>query len=423
MIAQGFDGAEQAQIDLKTVERPQIVIIGGGYAGMAVALRLARHSEAEIHLVNPQRRFVERIRLHQVAAGQTLRTIDIPHLLRGKGIVFHAAWVAQIDPETRQVRLSNSDLLAYDRLVYALGSRIDFSVPGARAYGMAVANLDASERIDARLSALPARSRVVVVGGGLTGMELSTELAERYPHLAWQVVTRAAYADGYAPGACDYFRAALAQRGIDLLTGVSVQEVTPDHLVTEQGDIPFELCLWAGSFRAPALGRESGLAVNARDQVLVDATLRAVGAPDIYVAGDSAALPASYTPQLVMGCKTAMPQGFQVADNLLAELRGEAPQPLRFAYVLTCVSLGRHDGLVQLLAADGSPHARFFTGRLAAWVKELICRSTVTSLQLERWFDFYDWFRPRTPTNADGAAHEPAAHAPSVVTGASGHSA
>ncbi len=389
--------------DLTTLEKPRVVIVGGGYAGMAVALRLARHSRAEIHLVNPKQRFVERIRLHEVAAGRALATIDIPHLLRGKGILFHKALAVQIDPQARQVHLSNGDVLAYDRLVYALGSQIDFSVPGSREYALGLDDLSASGRINQQLGQMDAGSRVVVVGGGLTGTELVTELAERFPQMRWTMVAQEAFAGGYAPRARDYFHAALQRRGIELRSGLAVQEVAADHLVTDQGDVPFDLCLWAGSFRAPVLGRASGLAVNARDQVLVDSSLRALSAPDIYVAGDSAALPASYRPYQVMGCKTAMPQGFQVADNLLAELRGQSPEPLRFTYMITCVSLGRRDGLIQTLTPDGSPQPRFLTGRMAAWVKEMVCRSTVWALQLERWFDFYDLARPK-------AALEPASN-------------
>jgi NADH dehydrogenase FAD-containing subunit len=96
-----------------------------------------------------------------------------------------------------------------------------------------------------------------------------------------------------------------------------------------------------------------------------------------------------------MGCKTAMPLGVHGAMNLLAEMRGDAPQSLAFGYQATCVSLGRHDGLVQMLAADGRPTHRFVRGRMGAWAKELVCWSTVMALRLERHFNFFDWVNPR----------------------------
>jgi NADH dehydrogenase FAD-containing subunit len=383
-----------ATINQQNNPHPAIVILGGGYAGMISALRLARNSKAQIHLVNPSERFVERIRLHEVASGKELHRFTIPALLRGKGVIFHQACATQIDWRNRTVSLSDGSQLAYDRLVYALGSQIDRSVAGASEHALALAGLNAAEQIPARLDALPAQSEVIVVGGGLTGTELVFELAERYPALHWTMVAQEAYDQGYAPAARQYFLDGLARRGITLRTGIEVKQVEADHLVTSQGDMPFALCLWAASFRGLPLGHESGLAVNDRDQLLADETLRSITAPEIYVAGDSAALPSAYEPYLVMGCKTAMPEGVHVAENLLSEMRGQAPEPLHFSYSATCVSLGRHDGLVQMLKPNGAASERFITGWTAAMVKELICRFTVQVLQLERHFNIYDKLLP-----------------------------
>lgn len=214
-----------AHRNLAEIKRPRIVIIGGGYAGVAVALRLTRNSNAEIHLVNPQERFVERIRLHEAASGRNLRTISIPHLLRGKGVTFHQTLATQINWQDRTVTLNDGSQLAYDRLVYALGSQIDITTPGVVENALALEDLSKSEAIAARLKALPAQSKVAVVGGGLTGTELVTEVAERYPHLRWTMVTRGAYEQGYAPAARNYFLDALARRGITLRTDIDVQRV------------------------------------------------------------------------------------------------------------------------------------------------------------------------------------------------------
>jgi NADH dehydrogenase FAD-containing subunit len=332
-------------------------------------------------------------------------------LLRGTGVHFHQARATRIDWRGRHVTLSDGTQLGYDRLVYALGSQTDRTTPGVQENALALEGMDSAAQMRVRLDALAAGSEVVVVGGGLTGTELVFEVAERYPHLRWTLVALEAYERGYAPAARDYFLAGLMRRGITMRTGVNVQAVEAGHLVTNRGDVPFDLCLWAGSFRAAPLGRESGLAVNERAQVLVDESLRSVTTPDIYVAGDSAALPISYQPYLVMGCKTAMPQGIHAAENLLAELRGEEPQPLSYDYQATCVSLGRQDGLVQMLKPDGEPSAFFMRGRAAAWVKEIICRFTVFTLQLERHVDFYSWVVPTrrrsspNPIQEQSAAH------------------
>jgi NADH dehydrogenase len=85
-----------------------------------------------------------------------------------------------------------------------------------------------------------------------------------------------------------------------------------------------------------------------------------------------------------MGCKSAGPTGAHVADNLARQLAGQPERPFDYAVPLYCVSLGRRDGLVQATAPGGAPTGRVITGRLAVWIKELICKGTVWILHLER---------------------------------------
>src|SRR4051812_35178659 len=114
-----------------------ILIIGGGYAGTLAALRLAGKSHgqnAKITLINASDTFVERIRLHQLAAGQTPKVRPFKQLLRGKHIEFVQGRVSAIDPAKYTVTLQNSNAvqtnlsavqtLPYDKLVYALGSTV-----------------------------------------------------------------------------------------------------------------------------------------------------------------------------------------------------------------------------------------------------------------------------------------------------------
>lgn len=370
----------------RSANRPRVVILGGGYAGLYCALRLVRRTQGrvEIHLVNPRPQLVERIRLHQTASGATLRRVHIPELLAGLPITFHVAAATGIDWRAKHVTLNNGAVLEYDRLVYALGSRTDRTLPGAQAHALALDSLDEAATIAQRLQALPRASHVLVVGGGLTGTELVFELAARHPHLTWTLVTQEAYGRGYAPGARAYFLAELAQSGITLRTGVSVTRICADHLETDQGEMPFDLCLWAGSLRGFELGRVSGLAVNELDQVRVDATLRSVTAPEVYAVGDGAALPDDFAPAPIMGCKIAVPMGQHAAENLAAELTGRTSTPFRYNYLITCVSIGRTRGLIQFLQPNGEAKPRFLTGKLGALVKELICWSTIFMLQVER---------------------------------------
>lgn len=126
----------------------------------------------------------------------------------------------------------------------------------------------------------------------------------------------------------------------------------------------------------------SGLALTAAGRIEVDPTLRSVSHPDIYVVGDAAGACTATAGALQMACATALPLGMRAGRNLVAELRGEEPQPLSFRYYAQAMSLGRHNGLVQLVLADDSPKDTIVTGKKAAFLKEQVVRSTVRSLRL-----------------------------------------
>lgn len=158
--------------------------------------------------------------------------------------------------------------------------------------------------------------------------------------------------------------------------------------------IGFDLCAWAAGFRANPLLAASGLPTAAGGRVAVDATLRA--RPDLYVAGDAALVEIAPGRALPAGCKTAMPMAAQAADNAVAELMGGAPQEFRFGDPGFCVSLGRRDGIIQFVEHDGRPREALLTGRLAAWLKEQVCRYTIFALHAERrGLLAYRWRRPR----------------------------
>lgn len=120
---------------MNTTTTHEIVVLGAGYAGLIATARLARYTRklnTRITLVNPSPRFTERLRLHQVAAGQELTDYQIPDLLKGTGVEFRQATATAIDTADRIVTLDDGSVLYYDSLVYALGSATDTSiVPGA----------------------------------------------------------------------------------------------------------------------------------------------------------------------------------------------------------------------------------------------------------------------------------------------------
>ncbi|MCI2417461.1 FAD-dependent oxidoreductase [Saccharopolyspora sp. K220] len=114
-----------------------VVVIGAGYAGLMAAKRTARQVRPElvrVTLVNGRDRFVERVRLHQVASGQRLRMRPLAELVAGTGIEVVVGVVRELDREAKQVRIQREGplrTLGYDTLVYALGSAPRIRLPGS----------------------------------------------------------------------------------------------------------------------------------------------------------------------------------------------------------------------------------------------------------------------------------------------------
>jgi hypothetical protein len=106
-----------------------------------------------------------------------------------------------------------------------------------------------------------------------------------------------------------------------------------------------------------------------------------------------------------MACATALPLGAHAADNVAAAIDGREPARFRYAYVFRCISLGRAAGLIQFVRADDSPRERIVSGRLGAWIKEMICQYTSFSLDLERrWPGAYHWPQTAGSRPANGVS-------------------
>ncbi|MFG3254710.1 NAD(P)/FAD-dependent oxidoreductase [Streptomyces sp. NPDC048172] len=361
-----------------------VVVIGGGYAGLTAALRVSRSHR--VTLIDATGTFTERIRLHERVAGLTGRpgtpatSVPLAELVAGRPITTVTARVTALAPGRRTVGTHDGREFTYDSLVYALGSRTDTSrVPGANEHAY---TLEHAAELNGRL--LDGRG-VAVVGGGLTGVEVAAELAEAGGGASpVTLVTGGEPAPGLSAKGRAHVTATLERLGARVRAGTRVTAVHAGGLSTDAGEIAAGAVLWTASFAVPTLAADAGLAVDGRGRALVDAALRSVSHPDVYVVGDAARVEVPGVGELRMACATAMPAGAHAAGAMEEAARGAEPTPFRFRFLGQCVGLGRTDGVIQLVRADDSPYGPVVTGRAAARFNEWVNRYPLFSLRGER---------------------------------------
>lgn len=362
--------------------RIHVVVVGGGYAGTLAANRLRRRTDVDIALVNPRPVFVERIRLHQLVADTGAATVEYGPLL-GDGIRLVVDSADRIDAGARRVRLASGTQLDYDYLVYAVGSTgaKPQAVPGALEFAYSVADLESARRLRHTLADLPVRpvhrAPIVVVGGGLTGIETASELAGQ-----GRPVTLVC-GGTLGPSLSERGRRSVArQLGVDIRESAAAGEVRPEAVVLTDGAVlPSAATVWTAGFTVPDLATRSGLRTDVLGRLLTDETLTSIDDERIVAAGDAAA--PSGVP-LRMSCQAAGPLGAQAADTVLTRIEGDTPPaPLNQAFVGQCISVGRSHGTVQLARRDDTPVNLVVGGRTAAWIKEAICKGTMWAIRRE----------------------------------------
>ena len=356
----------------------EVAVIGGGYAGVGAANRLAGRDDVAVTLINARPRFTERIRLHQLAAGTHDAVAEYRDIL-ADGVRLVVGTVARIDAAGRALTLADGDTLGYDYLIYAVGSvGADPGVPGAAEFARPLTTLEEAHRLRADIWNTPVSAPLVVVGGGLTGVETAAELAGQgraVTLVCGGELAPSLHATGRRAGA-----RRLERLGVRVLQGpgTAVTAVASGRVRLGDGrELPAAVTIWAAGFAAPDLAARSGLRTDAAGRLVTDETLTCVDDPRIVATGDAAApLARPYR----MSCQAAMQVGPQAAETVLARIRGTEPSPVTVWFAAQCISLGRDAGVVQLCRQDDTATRAYVGGRSGAALKELVCRSTLWRL-------------------------------------------
>ncbi|MCW2133093.1 NAD(P)/FAD-dependent oxidoreductase [Arthrobacter sp. VKM Ac-2550] len=381
----------------------RVVIIGAGYAGVMAANRLAGSKslagQVQVTVVNPHAEFIERIRLHEVAAGsRESAAVPMASLLNPAAAVV-VGTAARIDPHARLVQFADGrDPLAYDLLVYAVGSASATAGAGSEGYGVQSAQEAARLRI--RLEQLNAGAVVTVVGGGLTGIETASEIAERHPRLRVRLVSKGGIGADLSTTGRRELQRTLRALGVELVENTEVENSGEGQLTTSSGArLESDCTVWTAGFSTPDLARASGLPIDPDGRLLVDETLSVPEFPEIFGAGDAVRPPDSVAAHLRMSCAAAMPMGAHAADNIIARLERRAPQVFSNGFLARCISLGRTAGLIQFVHADDRPRPLAIGRQPGAFLKEQVCRLALRWMRNElRRSGSYSW--PKGPRAA-----------------------
>lgn len=366
----------------------RIIVIGAGYTGAIAAGRLAKRlhrDDVTITLVNAEPDFVERVRMHQLATGQDLAPRPFSAMFAGSGVELKLAKVTGLDVDRRTVTVQGAqgtEELGYDSLVYALGSDWDpQGVPGTAEHAHQIAGRPGALRLRDRLAGLDAGQHVLVVGGGLTGVEAASEIAEARPDLDVALAVRGELGDWLSPKGRGHLRKVFRTLGITVHEHASVTGVEADHVTTADGiSVPAAVTVWTTGFAVHPLAQATTLEVSGTGQIVVDATMRSVSHPDVYAVGDAALAMGPGDKPLRMSCASGTPAAWQAADALAARLTGCKLPTTQPRYFNQCVSLGRKEGLIQYVTADDRAVRAALTGRIAAVYKEVVCKGAAWSV-------------------------------------------
>ncbi|WP_043628458.1 NAD(P)/FAD-dependent oxidoreductase [Nonomuraea candida] len=365
----------------------RIVVLGAGYAGAYVAGNLARRlsaADVRITVVNAVPDFVERLRLHQLAAGRTVQAQRLEDVFAGTGIRLRVARITGVDPGRRVVTVADAGgggELGYDTLVYALGSHGDVdSVPGVAEHAFDVAARPSALRLRERLDSLGGRGggSVVVVGDGLTGIETATEIAEARPGLSVTLIARGELGARLSAGARGHLRRACDRLGVTVLEHISVEAVEATRALFDDGTaLASDATVWTAGFAVSPIATAEGLEVTEHGRIVVDRTMRSVSHPNVYAAGDSAHAIGDNGRPLPMSCASAGYTGGQAIHAIVGRLTGGKVAKTRLVYSYNHISLGRRDGILQPVDDEGRAKPTYVGGRKAARVKAGILRMSL----------------------------------------------
>ncbi|MGV0718121.1 NAD(P)/FAD-dependent oxidoreductase [Mycolicibacterium sp. XJ662] len=340
----------------------RVLVLGSGFAGLWAALGAARRldelkvrrDDVDVTLVSAQP--FHDIRVRNYEADLSACRIPLPELLEPAGVGHITAEVTGIDASAGTVSTADGTTLGYDRLVLAVGSQVvKPDLPGLAEFGHDVDTYDGAMKLHAHLKELarcesnPATATAVVVGAGLTGIEIASELPSMLSDALGPATTpRVVLVDrnprvgsDMGESARPVIEKALAHNGVEAVTGVGVSAVDEFGVTLSSGEvIPAATVVWCAGMRANPLTAQLGVPCDRLGRLPVDDYLRVHGVAGVFAAGDVAVARMDDEHVSVMSCQHSRPMGRYAGHNVIGDLLDAPLLALRIPWYVTVLDLG-----------------------------------------------------------------------------------
>ncbi|MEV0460217.1 NAD(P)/FAD-dependent oxidoreductase [Catellatospora methionotrophica] len=374
-----------------------VVIVGGGFAGVACARRLAGTDGIRVVLLDRGGFQQFQPLLYQVATAElTSQDIrfDLTRIFRHRpGVEVRQADVTGVDPQAMTVTLDGGETLTADYLVVAAGAQPNFfHTPGAREHSFPLYSVEDARQVRGRILTVFAdvareprlvdegALNFVIVGGGPTGVETAGALSELIHDVLPGVYSQApcghaqiilvdrghALLSAFSDQAGEYAAKQLHRRGVQVRLGTSVKQVDAGSVTLGDGEvIKTRLVVWGGGEQAADVATTGGLPTGRGGRIDVQPDLTVPGHPRVYALGDIANIPSGDEPALPQLGSVAQQSGRWAADNIIAQVGGKPPHPFHYRDKGIMAMIGTKAAIAEI-----GPHRHELHGRFAfvAWL-------------------------------------------------------
>ena len=354
------------------MNKPRVVILGGGFGGLAAARAL--HKAADVTVVDRHNYQTFLPLLYQVStAGLAADHVAYPirGALRKTPVKFRMGSPISIDHKNKEVKLDSSELLKFDHLIVALGSvTADFGIPGVSEFTLGMKSVAEALNIRAEIMRRfedlcrfedETKLSITVIGGGPTGVEMAGAIAEliRGPlksdqaqaasHISISLIEAGPrLLPPFAPSLSARTKKDLEKLGVKVLLNAAVQEVEHRKIKLKDGStIASEITIWAAGVK----GNDAIAQLNlptAGTRVAVEPTMQVKNYPYIWALGDIAASVDKNGNQLPMVAPVAIQQGKFIAKQIARVSKSQKLASFKYLDKGSMATIGRNKAVVQV---------------------------------------------------------------------------